>query len=719
MDIENESINYENLKSRYSLKCSFCKEEDATAVLNYRPNEEIKLLGINCIFEKAGLGQIKKEDCKLIGALINSQKEEFSKIVKTFEMMKSINLEFINELEEDRKELRLKNQANEIDSLEVFLETMTTKVQDLKLSDNYKENLKVNQSVLKVEKLANRVVGLSNLVETVKLMQETKDTTFAFLLFSSITDTSFPLNSYNFDGELKSFFFELMNYSNEKDKIKNELRSNNNTSSSGIPHHLAIELQNNMTQLKQTFNKIQNFILKKDASGGEKSNSHIPDNFSINTDLTFSNHNGTNGTNRNYNNFTDHSTIIENKTFNNNIRTIENKFNSHPAVIENNYNKPQETISSTTYANSHNNLPIKNDNLSHQVQSNQREEKESLNLLGNNKTVINDSNRYIIFVDIPNLKSHPPIRIFDTSENKFYEKNITKELSDASREILTDSRYINTGNGFLLCGGNSKPTYSKQCFILQVENCSSTGVDVFINSYNNLFEGRKRHNLILIKSLLFDKERKRPQTAVLAISGFKTTTCEFTMLDSFSEWKQFASLNYSRSNGSLLVMNDCVYIFGGHMVITNSQEEYLNSCEYYKLSDLVSSSGHTPDVWNLVHFKSSSMLDKCAFSVIYNCYSLGANKEENSQMVMILGGFKSESSNNALRVKLSSKNPDEDWEIKDSSLEIPDKLFFLNNNFVLGENGLYYSFSYSGALISFEKSVYNSSSPSDCFKIIK
>lgn len=677
----------ENSNKNHNFTCSYCKEEEPMAFLKIINITDIKLIGINCLFEKSQSSQLNKEDCIPLNKLKITVENLTEKTLNSFEVMKSLNIDTISELNDVLKTSVTRNE-NEIEKLKLFLENLINEIDELTHTEHYKKIKEESNSLLKAKKILNKLNEFDKLREEITNIKYINDPAEVYLVSRNLFSKNQELNLINFENEVKNCFKELNSFAGGRNKSITSEKPKENI----VPNNLKDELNENINNLRKTVNKIKAFVLKKDVDinsgiqqGYELKHNNIIDHYEQ------KNCNGTKYDNDSFIESSSEFTFKSNRD-NNNITDIYSK-----TQINNNFKPP-------------NIEKEKNSEMSNQ----------SIQLrLGNNKWIYNESYKYLIHVDISNCKSLPPIIIFDTSTAKFYEKDIVDDLKKINKSILSDSRYINTGNGIILCGGNEKPNYSKVCLSIMVESVSEDKLDVLVSPYNDLIEGRKRHNLVKIKSKLFDNEKKEIMTAFLAISGFKITSCEYTVIDKFKPWCYFPSLNCSRSNGSTLIMNECVYVFGGHMVVSSpcSNEEYLNSFEKIKIEDIANSSSMTPQEtkWDLFYFKHrENYLDKCAFSVIYN---ISSKDEDNC--VIIVGGFKNQNSKECYKVKIHNEGRNEDWEVIQPTFEtFSENLFFLNNNFVLGENGNSYAFSYSNRLVEYQKSLFSLGNEKDAFRII-
>ena len=177
------------------------------------------------------------------------------------------------------------------------------------------------------------------------------------------------------------------------------------------------------------------------------------------------------------------------------------------------------------------------------------------------------------------------------------------------------------------------------------------------------------------------------------MSGLKTKTCEFTELDSMSDWQRFSDMNNVRSNGTSFYFNGKMWIFGGFSQDEAKNENYYDDIESINVSEIISNPMGSK--WVRFIIKPNNLLNKCAFSVLH--------LENNSMLVC--GGFNGEFFTDVYSVICSE---DENlFKVSENSVKLPEKSFFLNSNFCIGEDNFSYAFSYTGVLMKYDSGKFN------------
>lgn len=233
--------------------------------------------------------------------------------------------------------------------------------------------------------------------------------------------------------------------------------------------------------------------------------------------------------------------------------------------------------------------------------------------------------------------------------------------------IKPDFRYVNIGNGIFLSGGGSKGENSQESLIIKIDE-SKIEFELIAESYPPMIFARKRHNLLYAETFIGGQ----PKKIIFALSGLKSVKCEFIYIEAQPRWNELPQLNCVRSNASTMYYNNSVIIYGGYD--SENERAYLNSIEILSLDALTNRN----QIWNLVHFTQSAIINKSAFSSLI----LPSGK------VHIFGGF---NGSNCRRHHEAEILNDNEWTIVESVYSLPLATLFLNQDFKLGLNSNYYA----------------------------
>lgn len=295
--------------------------------------------------------------------------------------------------------------------------------------------------------------------------------------------------------------------------------------------------------------------------------------------------------------------------------------------------------------------------------------------------------KYVIYFNMSyNLKC------YNTQLERFYDpRDIKSSFMQINSFLCNDFRYVNTGNGILICGGGvQKGETIKDCYLLEV-NESANDLNLKLEVYPQMLFSRKRHNIIHIKS----KNRLgKPIGIIFSLSGLKTNKCEFTVLEAEGNknergWKQLPPLNRVRSNASTFVANNIAYIYGGFD--NDFEGKYHNSFESFPVQDSFKSINETK--WTLIEFKTQNVNKSAFSSIVLN--------EDLTQIVYIVGGFNGSNCDHYFKAEVYHNK---EWKITEEK-PFPNKCLFLNQDFKLGSDLKLYAFDFLGTLYSYDSAI--------------
>lgn len=652
--------------------CSFCNEGDPI-VFYFGNNNSINLICIGCINETDKLEKGKIQSMDKLKSLID---ENYKTLNMKWESFLNNNNERLKAVKNELTEISNSKQTNEIDYLRNFLETFLDEIRDFQnhelknLNESKDNKLKIAMTI------DSKVNLLKDKFQKCTMSSETNNVKEYYENYFDIIEMNNVKYEENFDQNLNSV-----------NKLLNDFPFENNSKVLSkdkklkIDYNLIFELKECSTKLKSIYHKIvATYIKHIDKDTNHKSNysdEKVQDQLK-------------------YPNLIDlHPIGILNKSKEFNSGSDKEKYNVKPSFNEFNLISNNNT-SDNPFNNINNNKMIVDNDNNYSKDNTAIVSDNNLKAKINNSSgseIYNESYKYLLYLNLMQKQNQIKLLIFETSTGKQIERNAFNLIIDNKKELLNDCRYINTGEGIFISGGLDKnKNESKSCYILLLqafENSNDSNV-VLVHDYPSLLEGRRRHNLCFLKSDLFDND-KIQKSIIICLGGFRTKSCEFSILDNASCWKKLPDLNFTRSNATTLVMNSSIYIFGGFLVTEDKKEEYLNSVEFMTLKDIAyyNSSFSNLKSWKTINLSSNMILAKSAFAVLRH--------PDFQNKVIICGGFAGSSSDDTYLAEVFN---DKEWDIKPLKSKLPEKSLFLNSSFVLGENGLFYCYNFSGKLLT-------------------
>ena len=324
--------------------------------------------------------------------------------------------------------------------------------------------------------------------------------------------------------------------------------------------------------------------------------------------------------------------------------------------------------------------------------SNKEKEKNILNSINDNKI-----NPNMTQINQPEMKDYPQKEsikqenevqfnyelIIFLKEDKIFaynEKNglFSLQLNENLKLVPEKSRFVNLGQSVLLTGGKTKENkVSKKCYLIALfeNNSSKESLYTFnISIYQDLQEGRERHNLIFLPD----------KNYVFACGGFFSKSCEYTNLYK-GNWELIASMNKKRGNASMAYINNSIiYIIGGFELENSlSPGNYLDDIEYFDINNFKNG-------WKTIKFLNS------------NKYNLGLTAlgivPISKSIFLICGGYDGKNyKKNAYKVDCKNyQNP-----LVEQIQEINNPTIFTHNMFCKIKNN-YFNFDYGGQIFCFD-----------------
>lgn len=675
--------------------CFYCRSEEPLAF--HIEDFQVKLIGIACILIKSG--SYKKEEFSSLINLKKVVKDNAEPLLRDWETFSEYLDPKIRKVDKDADMLEKKKSNNEVEQLCSFIEEFNDQLIEFR-NNEVNKILEIQESSLsKAKAISQKIRHYKEFYDKIKGAIESDNISEASSVLSLLLNPESDLSENNFKKEIISITKMLNEYVESSEKNKSSL----NIQSSLISRELSKEINDCMNNLTSVFKKIKSAIRK----GNELK---VNDPSSSNNNLC-NNKNNIPNNNIDSNNFNPKfNHITHNGNYNNNNEEIHNNNHVGNATysadmeieqdnnISNNANV--DIINSSTYTfglDSKNSKHTEADNNNYYLLSEKQENKYV-------SSIINEPHRYLIHATISNTSPLCSIIVLQTNNKAIVEKVISNDLAKNKKELFFDSRFVNTGEGLLISGGLDKSkANSKQCVLIAIEHFDENKktVDLVFHDLPLMLDGRRRHNMIHFKSTLFDSE-KRAKSIVLCLSGLRSVSCEMINLDNLDSWKRLPDMHYSRSNATTLIMNDFVYVFGGFNAMISGQksdkkEEYVKSVEFISLKEIASYSNgynknYSSDKWELLNV-SSNYLSYCAYSVFYT------NSKNFDNSFLICGGFDSKNHDETYKVTVSNL---EDWKVELYHEKTSLSVLFLNSNFVQGENGFYYAFSFSGKLFEIQ-----------------
>lgn len=178
----------------------------------------------------------------------------------------------------------------------------------------------------------------------------------------------------------------------------------------------------------------------------------------------------------------------------------------------------------------------------------------------------------------PTLTIYNPNYAVNTFTKLKYDPNWCKFESKFTHFPYDNSKFVNTGSALVITGGiDGQNGVTNACFGLNVEYQDKKYI-VSIKLLPSMQVKREKHNVIFLKD----------RNTVLVCGGYNTTTTEVLEL-SGTAWKNFKSMNTSRTNATLVYVNSrFVYCFSGYLVREKDRMRggnYLSSCECLDLDN--------------------------------------------------------------------------------------------------------------------------------------
>lgn len=655
--------------------CSVCKLNLPIYFKFDVPNMKVNLICFDCLIDskldKNELNEFKKNN-------IMRLKDECLKEFSFFSSFKTLMDAHSEVIENINKEINKSDKNNKIDSFKNDLENFKDEVANFIHSDLYSIYKVQKDRVNKGLKISSNIAKLSDLNNEFNEALNDNESLLKFINRCSEQSNSSDINIKNYISEVKSTNNQILEFQQMQLKSKGKEEEK-------LPLNLSNELDLCMTNLKNVFEKIKAYYKKLEANEfknpgnvGIKANpiqvQDIPNNILAmnhrSQDFSLSQNHSSNHSMNNNNNDEKLKIPIEATSI---INSNSNGFNHH----QNNDNCYNLLGSNNVFPN----LYSQNQNHNHNNEQNQ-----SINKLSNNNNMNSASNtmkiRYVVYLE--NNAKIFKIKYYNVHSKAFKEKELTSELRNFKEQVLSnysDLRYINIVNGIFCTGGYIKKVdtgsiNSKQSFIVSIlddSNCE-------IQPYKEMIEGRRRHNLQFINY--------KDKNYIFCMSGLKTKTCEFTELDSMSDWQRFSDLNNVRSNGTSFYLNGKIWIFGGFSQDEGRNENYYDDIESVSVNDILTNPMGCR--WIKFSIKPNNYLNKCAFSVLH--------LENNSMLVC--GGFNGEFFPDIYVVNWNDE--DNAFKVCEYNAKLPEKSFFLNSNFIHGEDKCSYAFSYTGVLFKYE-----------------
>lgn len=654
--------------------CSVCKLNLPIYFKFDVGNMKVNLICFDCLIDskldKNELNEFKKNN---IMRLKDECLKEFS-FFNSFKTLMDAHSEVLDSID---KEIKKSEKTNKIDSFKNELETFTDEVTNFIQSDLYSIYKHQKDRFSKGLKISNNIAKLSSLNNEFNEALNDNESLLQFI--DKCSDSTSEINIKNYISEVKSTNNQILEFQQMQFKSKGKEEEK-------LPSNLSNELDMCMANLKNVFEKIRTYYKKMEVNEtkihskimSNQQNNYIslldiPNNISgmknKNNDISLS-------VNQSLNNASSHNGFLDDKSkfpvdkLNNN--SISNL--NHVNHVNNVNNHDNNHLNKNSLLNLDNNFELLGGN----------------NYINSNKS-INNSNavscspnkvKYLVYLE--NNSKIFKIKYYNVLNKSFKEKELTQELKNFKEQTLQnypDLRYVNIVNGIFCTGGyikkvDSGTINSKQSFIVSIlddNNCE-------IQPYKEMIEGRRRHNLLFLNY--------KDRNYVFCMSGLKTKTCEFTELDSMSDWQKFSDMNNVRSNGTSFFLNGKMWIFGGFSQDEAKTENYYDDIESINVSEILSNPMGCK--WVRFCIKPNNLLNKCAFSVLHL---------ENKSM-LVCGGFNGEFYTDVYSVMC---NEDENlFKVSDCSVKLPEKSFFLNSNFCIGEDNLSYAFSYTGTLMRYD-----------------
>lgn len=673
--------------NNYRYICSDCSAKEPMAF--YRDKSKIKLICFPCMLTKSN--KFNNSEYMPLDKLKSFIDEKFSSLIFDWDTFVKFSKANVDKLNEDISNYSQINSSATINDLEEFFETMLEKIRDFKNNEMKKikeeedqvirfsldTQAKINELKILAEKCKDTLTSDSSeviYINAAEILNSLDENSKGNEDLSSNSNIEAEFNVNN-KVNINNFKTELINAKKALDMYKDK---NSNIIKSYINNNKFINKGTNADILKSkkemilAYDKLLASILKKNDNEMPIDNKNTNSNNNLNYSFNITD---------NYQNKIKNIHIASNKSSVKNYSVMDvddNKNNFDNAEIQSEQNHYGTNGTNGTGSE----FKLLSNNLSFQVD------------YFKNSNILTEPFKYLCSYSLSSkYNSIFNLNVVETSTGRVFEKNIFNKLKEFEKEVYPDSRYVNTGEGILICGGqdkNNKGECSKSCIFIQISfSDSKDDFEVLIHDISPLIEGRRRHAMMHFKSNIFSKDKKF-KGVVLCLGGFKSVSCELLLLDDYSRTK-LPDLNLSRSNASSFIMNDKVYIFGGFTVGSDKREIYLESAEVLSLYDL-SSFNPAYDMdknkkWGIINLPGNKIIAKCAYSVL---------KLDHSDKILICGGFQGSFYDYVYEVSI---NDNGSWETKLREEKLPENCLFLNCNFTLGEDKKQYSYTFGGKLI--------------------